>query len=473
MPAARRAKIIATVGPATAAPERLDDLLQAGMDVARLNFSHGDHDDHARMIARLRAAAAVRSDHLALLADLQGPKLRVGTFPGGGIELEPDGRLTLCGTANAPPDAITVTYERLHLDLQPGDPILMDDGNLQLEVLEIREECVHCRVETGGLLKDRKGVNIPGRELRLPALTAKDRADLELALTQGVDWIALSFVQRPQDIEDVREVMRALGIHRPVLAKIEKPQALEHLAAIVAAADGLMVARGDLGVEIPAEDVPHWQKTIIRACNQAGKPVVTATQMLDSMIHNPRPTRAEASDVANAVLDGSDALMLSGETASGAHPIESVRTMARIIRRAEERLLSETLHRRSSNAVVSPVTATGQAACRAAELVGAAAIVPLTQTGSSARELARHRSHIPILAMTNDAATCRQLALVWGVHPRRTDALGDNLDEAIAQVMGFLESELGLASGDHVVFTAGLPFAERRATNTIRVETLP
>jgi pyruvate kinase len=288
-----------------------------------------------------------------------------------------------------------------------------------------------------------------------------------------VDWIALSFVQHPDDLDAVRAVMDEVGVHRPVLAKIEKPQALTHLDEIVERADGLMVARGDLGVEIPAEDVPHWQKHIIACCNHAGKPVVTATQMLDSMITNPRPTRAEASDVANAVLDGSDALMLSGETAAGAWPVEAVRTMARIIERAEAHQGERATERRRRRGRATRIATTGYAACQAAEMIGASALVSLTQSGSSARALARYRPEIPVFAVTADEATCNQLALVWGVTPLWTDVLGDTIEVAIDRLLGWLAEQCGLQSGASVVFTAGLPFEARCATNTIRLETIP
>jgi pyruvate kinase len=328
----RRTKIVATIGPASSSPETLERLVRAGADVLRLNFSHGSHEQHQEVIRASREIAARLDRPIALLQDLSGPKIRTGRVKDNAITLRAGARLTITTDAavEGTPERITTTYSALPRDVKPGDQILLDDGNLELRVLSAAGESVLCEVVDGGPLRSNKGMNLPGVTLSTPALTDKDRIDLAFGVRNGVDYVALSFVRRAADVEQARELMRSLGGELPIVAKIEKPQALEELSAILRAADGVMVARGDLGVEIGTEDVPIVQKRIIAAANRAGKAVITATQMLESMIENPRPTRAEASDVANAILDGTDAVMLSGESAIGKYPIEAVQTMARI-----------------------------------------------------------------------------------------------------------------------------------------------
>lgn len=474
----RRTRIVCTVGPACADPDTLAAMIEAGMDVARLNFSHGTHESHGAMIARLREVAA-RTDHpLALLQDLQGPKIRVEGLPDAGIELTRDMLLDLTGVDSGAVAAdgvplLTVSYPAFHDDVHAGMPVLLDDGHMSLRAEQVTDRRVRCRVIDGGLLKPRKGVNLPGALLSVPALTDKDAADLEFGIRQGVDFVALSFVQKAEDVIEVKARIRALGADTPVIAKIEKPQAVEGIDAILDVADGIMIARGDLGVELPPEEVPRIQKQLISKAVARGIPVITATQMLESMISSPRPTRAEASDVANAVLDATDAVMLSGETASGSYPLAAVRMMARIVTLTERDLEPRGARmRRDRDMAEAPDLAVGYSACQAADLIGAAAIVCLTGSGATARTVARFRPLTPLLALTSSAATRRRLALVWGVMAIPTEDFGDDVEAAVVAIDRHLRAT-GLASaGDHIVLTAGLPFGARRTTNTLRIETL-
>ncbi len=466
----RRAKIICTIGPASRDVTTLRALVGAGMNVARLNMSHGDHGEHRETIARIREAAG--GVHVGILADLQGPKIRIGRLPAGPLALEHGDRLTLTGGQPGPGE-VGVSFETLHRDTRVGDPILLDDGNIEGRVAAIDGDRVHCEIIHGGLLQEHKGLNLPGTTLSVPPLSARDLADLEFALAEGVDMVAMSFVQRASDIVMLQEAMAACGRRVPIIAKIEKPQAVAALDAIIAEADAVMVARGDLGVELPPEEVPPIQKRVIRHCNRRGVPVVTATQMLESMTEHPRPTRAEASDVANAVLDGTDAVMLSAETASGAFPVEAVTVMDRIVCIAEaesgpdwDRL------RRDPGVIYPPEQAVAYAASHAAEMIGARAIICLTQSGSTARVVASYRPKVPIVALSQDPATCRQLALVWGVEARSVESFEDNADITIERLIEQARAA-GLANpGDRLLFTSGLPFSARRSTNTLRIETV-
>ncbi len=470
----RRAKIICTLGPASSERGRISGLIDAGMDVARLNCSHGDHESLARLIDEVRACAARADRVVAILLDLQGPKIRIDRVPGGSVDLEPGAPFTLTTLPGISETArVSVSYPEFARDVRQGERLLLDDGQLQLDVETVAGTEVHCRVVIGGLLKDRKGINVPGVVLSVPALSAKDCRDIAFGVAQGVDWIAMSFVQRPEDLDALRAEIRAHGGDIPVMAKIEKPQAVAALEAILARTDAVMVARGDLGVEVPPEEVPTIQKRIITACNQRGIPVVTATQMLESMIHNPRPTRAEASDVANAVLDGTDAVMLSGETASGAWPIEAASTMRRIVEITERDAPPRwDLQRRTHGEHYDSATAIGYSACHAADLTDAAAIVCLTQSGSTARLIARFRPRVQILALTANLRACRQLALVWGVRPLPCAEFDDNLDTTVSALLETLGGRAGLPAGAQVVLTTGLPFNARRSTNTLRIESL-
>ena len=470
----RRTRIICTLGPACDNDETLQGLLAAGMDVARLNFSHGAHKEHAQRLARLRALAAQRRRPLATLLDLQGPKIRVAGL--GKADPSHRGSATVAGRGASDPSTsrLAVSHEAIVDDLAVGQRILLDDGRLALTVLAKASDALEVEVKVGGWLQPRKGVNVPEALLSLPALTEKDREDLRFAVEAEVDYIALSFVQRPEDIEDLRQALAALGATIPIIAKIEKPQAVAALPAILATADGIMVARGDLGVELPAEQVPLIQKTIIRAARAAGLPVITATQMLESMVDSPTPTRAEASDVANAVLDGSDAVMLSAETASGAYPTLTAETMARIAQLAEEALPPG--WRGPENAQLSGGAdhAVAEAACRLAEQLGAKAIFCLSSSGATLRQLSRLRPQTPLIALTATEAIRRRSALLWGVRALPTEPdMARDIEAAMRGELVRLRNEGILASGDPVVVTAALPFGAAEVTNTLRVERVP
>jgi pyruvate kinase len=463
---ARRAKIVCTLGPATRSAARVRELVAAGMDVARLNFSHGDHAEHAAACAEVRAAAQAAGRVVGVLADLQGPKIRLGRFAGGTATLRAGDTFRITvepveGTA----ERASTTYADLPRDVRPGSALLIDDGRVRLEVVSSDGREVASRVIEGGAVGDHKGINLPGVRISAPALTDKDRADLAFALSLPVDLVALSFVRRPEDAAAVRAAMG--GGAAPVIAKIEKPEAVEALAEIVNAFDGIMVARGDLGVEIPLERVPLVQKRAIQLARAAAKPAIVATQMLDSMIRQTRPTRAEASDVANAVLDGADALMLSGETSVGDHPIESARTMARLIEAAEELNAIPPLglepHSRE-DAVV-------RAAVRMAGDLRPATLVALTASGATARRIARHREALPLLAFTPDPAVRARLALTWGVESFVVAPAADT-DTLVRQVdRAMLELGRGVP-GDVVVIVAGTPPGAVGSTNTLRVHRL-
>ena len=449
----KRAKIVATLGPASADPAVVRALIDAGMNVARLNLSHGDSEHHRATVATVRAEAERAGAAVAILADLAGPKIRVGRMAGGAVDLVAGSRVTITtddilGTA----DTISTTYRELAGDVRPGDPILLDDGLLRLEVEEVRGREVSTRVVVGGPLKDRKGMNLPGTPLSTPALTDKDRRDLELALDAGVDYVALSFVRRS---EDVLAAKRLAG-EVPVIAKIEKPEAIAHREAIADAADGLMVARGDLGVEAGFDKVPLMQKQLIRDAAARGKPVIVATQMLESMITSPVPTRAEVSDVANAVLDGADALMLSGETAVGAHPVEAVRRMAGIIAEVE----ASDLFRLQPEPVrideYSFDNAIARAAAKAARDLDLKAIAVYTESGHSAALMSAYRPDALILGMSRNAASLRRLALRWGVVPVAIDHWITDVDEGL-RIVERTVVERGVAGpGDDIAVTFGM-----------------
>jgi len=464
---ARRARIVATLGPSSRSPEMVQALAEAGADVFRLNFSHGSQEDHRQALDAVRAAEKAVDRPLAVLADLQGPKLRLGTFEGGKAEIVAGQNFLLElngpeGTANG----ARLPHPEIFAALEPGVVMLIDDGRLRLRVERCGPGFAETVVLQGGTVSDRKGVNLPGVVLPLSALTEKDRADLAYALELGVDWIALSFVQKPADMAELRELV---GGRAAVLAKIEKPQALDRLEEILALSDGVMVARGDLGVELPPEDVPVAQKVIIRAAKLRGRPVIVATQMLDSMVHAPTPTRAEATDVANTVYEGADALMLSAESASGEFPREAVQMMDRIIHRVEQDprwpQLMAAEHAREQPGDLNAIAA---AATRAAEASDAACLVAFTAGGTTARRLSRERPLQPIVALTPSLQTARRLALAWGLEPRvAADPANveEMVDEAVAEARA-----LGLADdGEAIVIVAGVPFGEAGSTNMIRI----
>lgn len=466
----RRVKIVCTLGPASNTVERIRALVDAGMDCARLNFSHGEQKDHAFVAKALREAAARAGRPLAILGDLSGPKMRIGRFPKGPIELVPGKPFVLTARdVEGDENIVSVTYKPLPQDVRPGDPILLDDGLLQLRVERVAGQDVHCVVEIGGPLSNNKGLNMPGSALSAPALTEKDKRDMAFAVNElHVDYLALSFVRTADDVRQAQAL--ANGI--PVIAKIEKPEAVHNLASILDAADGAMVARGDLGVELGSEKVPVVQKRVISEVNRRGKLVITATQMLDSMIRNPRPTRAEAADVANAVLDGSDAVMLSGETASGSYPVEAVKMMDAIVRDVEAAYLGD----RAMTDVEVKLTDGwdfASAAARAAALLSFSlplkAIVILTRDGRTADLLSEYRPKAPIVAITPQVAAANRLALAWGVLPR-LGLPAEDLEETLRIATSVLVRERVCQKGDAFALVVGWPPSSN--TNTVKLHRL-
>ncbi|AQS70094.1 pyruvate kinase [Streptomyces pactum] len=467
----RRAKIVCTLGPATDSYDQIKDLVDAGMDIARFNFSHGTHAEHEERYHRVRKASDETGRSVGALADLQGPKIRLGHFAEGPVLLERGDTFTITVEEGVDGDRHTcgTTYAGLAADVTPGERVLVDDGKVCLEVTGVDGPRVRTTVVEGGMVSDHKGLNLPGVAVSVPALSKKDEDDLRWALRSGFDVIALSFVRSGRDVLDVHRIMDEEGRRLPVIAKVEKPQAVENIEDIVAAFDGIMVARGDLGVEMPLEQVPIVQKRAIKLAKRNAKPVIVATQMLDSMIDNARPTRAEASDVANAVIDGTDAVMLSGETSVGKHATDTVRTMARIVEAAEEDILAKGLPPLTERN--KPRTQGGAVARAAAEIgdfLGARYLVAFTQSGDTVRRLSRYRSPIPLLAFTPEPATRSQLSLTWGVetflgpHADSTDAMVDQVDQLLTRY-GRCEK------GDVVVITAGSPPGVSGTTNLVRV----
>ena len=464
-----RTKIVCTLGPASNDEATIRAFMQSGMAVARVNFSHGTYEDHARRIRLVRQVAGEMGRPVAIMADLQGPKLRVGLLPPEGITLAEGDTVTLAlEESTADPAIIPLPHSEVLRDVRPGDRILLDDGLLELKIVDGDGQQARAKVVAGGVLQSRKGLSLPHSHLQLPSVTEKDQADAVFALEQKVDYFALSFVRCDDDVRHLRHWLEEGGADTPIIAKIEKPEAVDCVEEILAVSDGLMVARGDLGVEAPPEEVPIAQKRIIRACNRANKPVITATQMLDSMIRNPRPTRAEASDVANAILDGSDAIMLSGETAVGRYPVESVQTMARIAGVTERSMPYADWLRRAQQARSFDVTdAIGQVACEVAAQLEAKAIITSTVSGDTARQVASHRPVTPIIAPTPSPATYRQLALVWGVEPLLVDQF-IHTDDMIVTVVEAARRRGLVHDGDLVIITAGVPLGGAGLTNTLK-----
>jgi len=471
----RRAKIVATLGPASSDPTVLEKLLGLGVDVARLNFSHGRHEEHAQVLDRIRAASRHLGKAIAVLQDLQGPKIRTGPLVAGraGVRVEPGAEIVITTEGELLGDErmVSTTYPHLAEDVRPGDRLLVDDGLLEFRVLSTDGVRARMQVVEGGILGEHKGINLPGVALRAVALSEKDKADLAFGLAHGVDFVALSFVRSPEDVELCRAEMDRAGRIVPVIAKIEKPEALDRLDAILAAADGVMVARGDLGVEILPERVPLLQKEICRKANALGKPVIIATQMLNSMIDHARPTRAEASDVANAVWDGADAVMLSGETASGKYPLAAVQMMDRIVREAEggippRGVTVSSIAPAAGGAPVNEVVAA--AACEAAAVSAAVAISCFTLRGETARLLARFRPHMPIVAFSPDQSIRRRLALYWGVVPRVMEPV-KNADLMTEMVSDRLLEEGFASPGDRLVLVHGSPLGIPGQTNSVRL----
>ncbi len=474
---AGRTKIVCTIGPASRSVDILTGLIGAGMDVVRLNFSHGTDDDHETMLQNVREAAGRTGVHLAVLQDLQGPKIRIGEFASPFVDLQAGNEFTIT-TRPVTGDATRVgtSYTALPADVAPGERILLDDGKIRLEVVRVTAEDVVCRVTVGGRLSAHKGINLPGTTVSAPSLTAKDLRDLDFGIRHDVDYVALSFVRTAEDVRSLRAAIVSRipeGRYLPVIAKVEKPQAIDNIDAIIAEADGIMVARGDLGVELPPEDVPMLQKRIIRKCNEAGKPVIVATQMLESMIASPSPTRAEASDVANAVVDGADAVMLSGETSVGKYPLETVQIMRRIVGKMESalpggaRILGAVRAR-----VENRLDALGEAACVLAEQMQAAAIVIVTRSGQTARVVSRYRPGPPIIAVTDRPRILRRMALLWGVRGLlfAEGELNRESDLALEAVQSRLVAAGLVRRGEYVVILAGQPFLAQGSTNIIKVE---
>jgi len=469
----RRSKIVCTLGPAVDSYEQLKTLIEAGMNVARFNMSHGSHAEHEERYHRVRKAAEESGRPVGVLADLQGPKIRLETFAEGPVELvrgeeftitteDVAGDKTICGT----------TYKGLPGDVSKGDPVLINDGNVALQVVEVEGPQVRTIVIEGGVISDHKGINLPGAAVNVPALSEKDVEDLKFALKMGADMIALSFVRNASDVRDVHRVMDEVGRRVPVIAKVEKPQAVSNMEEVVLAFDGVMVARGDLAVEYPLEQVPMVQKRLIELCRRNAKPVIVATQMMESMITNSRPTRAEASDVANAVLDGADAVMLSAESSVGQYPVETVKTMSKIVEAAEQELLSRGLQPLVPGK--KPRTQGGsvaRAACEMADFLDGKALVAFTKSGDTARRLSRYRVSQPILAFTTEAATANQLTLSWGVetfvvkHVDHTDEMVELVDAELLRLQRF-------ETGDTMLITAGSPPGVPGTTNMVRVHHL-
>ena len=469
-----RTKIVATLGPASTTREVLRGLIDAGLNVARINFSHGTHAQHAERIALVRELADEMGRHVAVLGDLQGPRIRIGALQQP-VPLEPGADVTLVPETE-PVDLaageLPITYEALADDVRPGDRILVDDGLIELTVLDVVGRRVQARVVHGGPVKSSKGMNLPGVQVSAPSITDKDAADVAFAVAQQLDYVALSFVRRAADVEQLRAM---LPRDVQIVAKIEKDQALEHIDEILRATDAVMVARGDLGVELPYERVPLAQKQIIAAAQRLGRPVITATQMLESMIENPRPTRAEASDVANAILDGTDAVMLSAETAAGAYPRLAVQAMRRIIEEIETHPVSGAGmrdERRGHGQTVTTEDAIAAATVAAARQLGSPVIVVFSKSGFTARVVAARRPPVPVLALTDQPRTARQLALVWGAVPAVVPTVGSYEDMVAVGLAA--AAERGLANaGDRVVVTAGVPVGVPGTTNTLKVETVP
>ena len=463
----RRTTIVATLGPATDSAESIRRLLEAGVDVVRLNFSHGTQETHGRAYALVREAERALGRPVAVLQDLAGPKVRVGPLPRGPLELREGQSLTIsANSAGDAPQIITSTYEGLARDVHKGDPILLDDGALELVVEGAGRGRVHTRVVRGGILQEHKGLNVPGVTLRVPAMTDKDHADLAFGLRLGVDYVAMSFVQRPQDLELCRRAMARAGTRVPIVAKLEKAGAITALDGILREADAVMVARGDLGVELPAEQVPVLQKTIIHRANDVGIPVITATQMLDSMVDHPRPTRAETSDVANAILDGTDAVMLSEETAVGRYPVEAVATMDRIARVVES--TNGAIFTAHAGSRRGTAVSVARAAATLAGELDVRAIVVITRSGRTAELVSKQRALAPLIAFTEDEGVARRLVLWWGIRAFATTFM-DNTDAMLTHVEGELIRRRLAARDDTIILVGSAPVVVRGRTNFLKV----
>lgn len=466
----RKTKIICTIGPACDREEIFESLIDNGLNVARLNFSHGTYEDHQQKIDMIKKVSTKKNAAIGIMLDTKGPEIRTGYMENGSVNLMEGQQFTLTSkqiVGNS--DIASVTYKDLKNDLALGDNILIDDGLISLKVVKIDDD-IHCVVENGGILGNQKGINIPGKEISLPSVTKKDIEDIKFGIRNGVDFVAASFIRKSSDVKEIRHLLDSSGgEYIKLISKIETKQGVENIDDIIDASDGIMVARGDLGVEIPVEEVPLVQKSIIKKCNIAGKTVVTATQMLDSMIRNPRPTRAEVADVANAIFDGTDAIMLSGETAAGKYPVESVKTMSRIATRTEEVVNYENILRDKCVYGKATVTdAISHATCTTAQDLGVRAILTATKSGFTARMVSKYRPKAPIIAVTYDESVMRQLSLVWGVYPIITNSV-NTTDEMIESAVKNACKSGYVNIGDKVVITAGLPINQTGTTNLIKV----
>lgn len=465
----RNTKIVCTIGPASEKPEVLKKLILAGMNVARLNFSHGSHDEHAARIKTIRSCAKELGRNIAIMLDTKGPEIRTGILENGIITLKKgDPFILTTEEIIGNQERVSISYDRLPEDIYIGASILIDDGLIELHVESIKVNDIYCRVLNGGILKNRKGVNLPRIITTIPSLTEKDISDIMFGISMNVDFIAASFVRKASDVLQIRHILNSNDSDISVIAKIENEEGVNNTDEILEVADGLMVARGDLGVEIPAEEVPLVQKRLIVACNVIGKPVITATQMLDSMQNNPRPTRAEASDVANAIFDGTDAIMLSGETAAGTYPVESVETMSRIARKIENSSIYKERESYTFHGQANVTDAMGKAVTTTAQLLNATAILTPTESGYTANIVSKYRPSCPIIAITPYENVLNQLALVWGVHPILVDS-ANTTDEMIENAIKAAVHKKAVKQGDLTIITAGVPVRETGTTNIMKV----
>ena len=467
----KHTKIVATIGPSSNNKETLTRLVEVGANVLRLNFSHGTHDDHKKVVGIIRDIIKEKDYHVGILQDLQGPKIRIGLVKDGGVEIK-HGEQLIITTEEIEGDAqrVSTVYKEIVNDVKPGDTILIDDGNLELKAEKVSDKEVVTKVVHGGILKSRKGINLPDTQVSAPSLTEKDLEDLQFGLSQDVDWVALSFVRKADDIRNLKKIIAESGKATKVVAKIEKPEALNNIDEIIEETDGIMVARGDLGVEIPMHDVPLWQKKIVRKCNKAAKPVIIATQMMESMIENPRPTRAETNDIANAVMDGADALMLSAESAAGKFPVEAVSKMSDTIKAVE--VQADSIYNRFYDGPNESSTRVNdlliRAACRLADNVSARALVCMTKSGYTGFRTAMHRSRSEIFLFTNNEKLLSQMCLVWGVKTYYYDSQ-ENIDETLVQIEKRLVELGNLKKGDIFINTASMPQHWHGHTNMMKV----
>lgn len=471
----RKTKIVCTIGPSSNTPKKIEALALSGMNVARLNFSHGSHYDHRQVVKNIRKVSAKLNQSIAILMDLQGPKIRVGQMKDGGQVVTTDSKVVLTpNNVEGSSDLIPIDYARLTQDAAVGNTILMDDGLLEFKIESMSDGKVLAKTVVGGLLKSRKGVNLPNVKTSISAITEKDKADLDFGLGEGVDFVAMSFVRYAEDVQELISRVRARGSNAGIIAKIEKPEALLEIEDIIEEADGIMVARGDLGIEIASERVPLIQKSIIEKCKIAGKPVITATQMLESMIMNPRPTRAESSDVANAVLDGTDAVMLSGESASGKYPVETVRAMDKICRNIEsdtENIYHNLEFKKPEWKEKQVIETLSYSCVTMAENVDAKVIATITHSGTTARRIAKFRPKVPIIAFTESEDVRRQLNLIWGVSSVKLEQLFDT-DKSVKLMEKYLKDAGFVDTGDRIVIATGMPIATRGHTNMVKLSTI-